>query len=154
MKKLMLPLFAVLLFAACQNTPAAPAETGTPAAPTTPTGEVKPLTQVDVLQASAKAKTTVEDLNSIIADLNALPAEAKTNYKDHVELLQKLAADLLAKQQTIAKGLETAAANGNSIPNEAEIRALISATEENARHMDGFRSRVEQVRNRAMEPKK
>lgn len=148
MKKLLLPLFAVLVLAACKNTNNAPADSqaAAPAANTTTPAEQKPITQVDVLQASAKAKTTIADLNSVIADLDAMPAEANTNYRTHIETLKKLAAEMLEKQKTIATGLETAAGS-STIANEAEVRTMISATDENARHLDGFRSRVEQVRN-------
>jgi len=141
MKNLIFPLFAALLFAACQNS------TPTPAQPQPQLDPNKPLTQVDVLQSIAKSKTLLEDVNGFITDLNALPEATKTSNKDMVETLQKYAAEVQEKETANIPKLESAAAEGNNLTNQDEVRAMIMATEEYARHMDGFRSRISQLQN-------
>jgi soluble cytochrome b562 len=141
MKNLTILILAVLCWSACKNSSN---QNTTPA--TGVTTENKEITSVDVLQASAKAKTAVEDLKGIISDLDNLPETAKEQNKEMFETLKQRATEFLEKQTTLVSSLETAGSNLSN-GNMEEVKSMITQTNEMARHMDGFRSRIEQMRS-------
>ncbi len=103
MKNLMLPLIAVMLFAACQNssTPATTTENAdAPAGITIDPAQLKTSTQ--------KAKDVLQAMNDFNAELTEASKSMTEAQKNEVEAIRSQLNDGMGKQEVMTKGLESA----------------------------------------------
>lgn len=122
MKNLVLPLFAVLLFAACQNS------TTTPEAQTqdTPT-EVK-IDLVQLKEAAVKAKTGLQDMNSFMEEINSANLTLTEPQKVELEGIRSQLNDVMGKQEQMVKGLELGENTGGAASSALNTPEVPTAT--------------------------
>ncbi len=101
MKNLMLPLIAVLLFAACQNS--------APPAATTENADAPASLTVDPAQLKAsasKAREGLQAMNDFNAELTKASKSMTEAQINEVEVIRNQLQDVMSKQEMLAKGLE------------------------------------------------
>ena len=150
MNKILLPLLAVLLFAACQNNTSTPAEVKQEVL-----AELK-IDPAEITAASAKAKLTSENINKLMEELNAPSPSMTKDQKAQLDDLRNEVSDAMAKQETIVKGLESAAtgvgiesseADEPVVPSSAVLKDYIESAERYNEFVEDVRSRFEALKS-------
>ncbi len=139
MKKLMLPLFAVLLFAACQNSSTPTVDNPASAAPVVAAPPVVEsylkFDPTQVKEATESVKISIQNMKDLIKDVNETAAAKTGSEKATLDGISRTLNDVLTKQEMVKETLETTdfkagaktSDSGEITPSDILIEALQSA---------------------------
>ena len=151
MKNLMLPLLALLLFAACQNssTPAADAQKQDVQA------EFK-IDPVQLKEASTKAKTVIQNMNNLLSEINEAAPSLSEAQKVDLEAIRSQLDDVMGKQETMTKALEHADNSGGqesssmtdaNAPTPGVIQDYIESTSNYDKFIEDLRAQLQALKS-------
>ena len=146
MKKLMLPLFAALLFAACHNaTPDTAADTqGLPAAL-----KIEP---AQIQEASSKATIALQNMDNLQKEINAAYTTTSESQKTELDAVRSELNDVMTKQETMIKGLKLASNVGSAesdgaVPTPGVVQDYIQSATSYDKLVEEMRGRVEAIKS-------
>ena len=150
MKNLMLPLIAVLLFAACQNTPApatTPENAGAPAGITIDPAKLK--------ASASKANELLQSMNNFNNELSEASKSMTEAQKNEVEGIRSQLNDLLSKHEMMTKGLQSADNAGgkqsseltnSAVPTPGVVQDYMESIDRYDQLLGDLRSQLEAVK--------
>jgi|GEM_PF-2496299 len=151
MKNLMLPLIAVLLFAACQNTPAPAATTENADAPAAIT-----IDPAQLKSSASKANEVVQAMNNFNKELSEASKYMTEAQKNEVEGIRSQLNDVLGKTEMMAKGLESADNAGgkessdltnSAVPTPGVVQDYMESVDRYDQFLGDLRAQLEAVKS-------
>lgn len=152
MKNLMLPLIAVLLFAACQNST-------TPAPETTTENVDAAATTIDPAELKASVSKANDLLQTMISFNSELTAASKSMTEaqiNEVEIIRSQLNDVMSKQEMLTKGLESAANSGSqessslsdsAVPTTETIKDYMRSGDRYKQFLANLRAQLEAIKS-------
>jgi hypothetical protein len=150
MKKLMLPLFAALLFAACQNS------TTTPAADTQNLPAELKIDPAQVKEANVKAKTSLQKMTTMMEEITNDKTSFSPAQKTEVDAIRSQLNDVIQKQEMMSKGLEAAnnggggegsSLSGSAVPPPGVLQDYIQSTSNYDKFLEELQAKYEAVKS-------
>jgi transglutaminase/protease-like cytokinesis protein 3 len=146
MKKIMLPLFAALFFAACQNS--------TPA-PTADTQDMPAAVKIEpaqIQEASAKATIALQNMDNLQKEINAAYTTTNESQKSQLDAVRSELNDVMTKQETMIKGLKMAtdvgsAESDGAVPTPGVLQDYIQSATSYDKLVEEMRGRVESIKS-------